>query len=252
VARYYVKSVFQGTTPWVVGGTVTVTPPLAVSQSGVWSVGRTWTLNFATDSVSCVQVTSPWIISGAVTATQSGAWTTGRTWALDEVTDSVACMPTTYNMTILGAAYFESRNTGTTIQLGDSLLLTNAALSAQDVANTFMPLNNLSTAPSIHGQLSAQPKCWFHHIDYGGPVNVSATDCVLHTITINRFPSSPMIITIVDGGGTPVATITTPGFAVPTFWTPPVTLTYDVSCLGGLTVAVAAMAPFDVTVAFVN
>jgi len=85
--------------------------PLAVSQSGTWTVGRTWTLSSGTDSVSVgnfpatqavTQSTSPWIVagggtagtpatgvvtvqgiaggttvpvSGTVSATQSGTWT---------------------------------------------------------------------------------------------------------------------------------------------------------------------------------
>lgn len=88
-------SVTQGTSPWIVsatdfdirdlafatdkvdvsGSSVSVSnfPAIqAVSQSGVWSVGRTWTLGSGTDSVTCVQGTSPWVISGTVTATPTG------------------------------------------------------------------------------------------------------------------------------------------------------------------------------------
>lgn len=57
---------FPATQP--VSGTV------AATQSGVWSVGRTWTLASGTDSVA---------------AAQSGSWTTGRTWALAGGTDTV-------------------------------------------------------------------------------------------------------------------------------------------------------------------
>ncbi len=54
-----------------------LTSPIAVSQSGTWTTGRTWTLLNTTDSVnvgnfpatqSVTQGTSPWIISGSVTA----------------------------------------------------------------------------------------------------------------------------------------------------------------------------------------
>ncbi len=132
----------QGTSPWIISGAVTgpltdaqlrATPVAVsgtffqsvqpVSQSGVWSVGRTWTLDSLTDSISCVQSTSPWVVSGSVSAsqsglwdvsvnnfpatqavtqstspwvvsgtvaaTQSGTWTTGRTWTLNSGTDSV-------------------------------------------------------------------------------------------------------------------------------------------------------------------
>lgn len=111
-------SVTQGTSPWVVSGTVSatqsgtwninnitgtvslptgastsalqtagnaslvsidskLTSPIAVSQSGAWTTGRTWTLSSGTDSVSIgnfpatvavTQSTSPWVISGTVTA----------------------------------------------------------------------------------------------------------------------------------------------------------------------------------------
>jgi len=47
---------------------------VSAAQSGVWSVGRTWTLT-ALDIVS---------------AAQSGVWSVGRTWALAIATDSVA------------------------------------------------------------------------------------------------------------------------------------------------------------------
>ncbi len=91
----------QGTTPWIIAGTVTanqggvwnigtvttITNPVAVTQSGPWSVGRTWTLDSSTDSVSAVQSgtwnigtvstitnpvtvnqgTSPWVITGSTT-----------------------------------------------------------------------------------------------------------------------------------------------------------------------------------------
>lgn len=78
----------QGTSPWVVSGTVAATqsgtwtvqqgtPPWSVSQSGAWTV----TAN---------QGTSPWVVSGTVAATQSGTWTTGRTWTLSSGTDSVS------------------------------------------------------------------------------------------------------------------------------------------------------------------
>lgn len=50
-------TVNQGTSPWIISGTV------AATQSGVWTTGRTWTLSDATDSVTVTQGTNPWIIS---------------------------------------------------------------------------------------------------------------------------------------------------------------------------------------------
>lgn len=67
----------QGTSPWIISGSV------SASQADIWSVGRTWTLSFATDSAnvsgssvsvsnfpssfSVTQGTSPWVISGTMT-----------------------------------------------------------------------------------------------------------------------------------------------------------------------------------------
>ena len=42
-------------------------------QSGTWTTGRTWTLASGTDSVSAIQGTSPWVVSGTVTANQGTA-----------------------------------------------------------------------------------------------------------------------------------------------------------------------------------
>jgi hypothetical protein len=252
VVRYFTKTVFQGGAPWTITGTVTIAGPLAVTQSGAWTTGRTWTLSFVTDSVT-VTGTVGATQSGAwtVASAQSGAWSCGRTWTLDAVTDSVACSPTTWNLDLANWAYFISRNAQTTIQVGDSALLTNAVNYAQDVANTFLPVGNLSRAPSIHAELSAQPKNWYAHINVAAVVPVSATPCVLHTITINQFPGTVMIITISDGLNV-VGVITTPAFASAGFWTPPVTLHYNVACSTSLTVRVVSVGAFDLTVAYVN
>jgi hypothetical protein len=52
-------------------------------QSGAWTTGRTWTLSNITDSVNVgnfpstfivTQGTSPWVVSGTVSANQSGTW----------------------------------------------------------------------------------------------------------------------------------------------------------------------------------
>lgn len=67
--------------------TIEVTGTVAATQSGVWSVGRTWTLSNATDSVAAVQ-SGAWTVS----STQSGVWSVGRTWILASGTDSVAAV----------------------------------------------------------------------------------------------------------------------------------------------------------------
>lgn len=95
-------TVNQGTSPWVVSGTITTSPDvnihdssgnalsatgsslnanitntIPVSQSGTWNIATVTTLT---------SITNP------VAVTQSGIWSTGRTWTLASGTDSVAAV----------------------------------------------------------------------------------------------------------------------------------------------------------------
>lgn len=60
-------AVTQGTSPWVISGTVTANQggawTVAATQSGAWTTGRTWTLASGTDSVTVAQGTSPWVVA---------------------------------------------------------------------------------------------------------------------------------------------------------------------------------------------
>lgn len=60
------------------------TPSVSASQSGTWSVGRTWTTNSATDSIAASQQ-GTWTVG----ATQSGAWTVGRNWLISDTNESI-------------------------------------------------------------------------------------------------------------------------------------------------------------------
>lgn len=75
----------QGTSPWVTSRNWTLsnsTDSVVAFQGDGWTVGRTWTLSSGTDSVNIgnfpatvavTQSTSPWVVSGTVTANQGGA-----------------------------------------------------------------------------------------------------------------------------------------------------------------------------------
>jgi hypothetical protein len=135
----------QGTSPWVVSGTVSTTGTTsvtgtvtanqgtnpwniagAVSQTGTWNIGTVSTITNpvsvtgsvgitgpvsitgnvgVTGTVTSLQGTTPWTISGAVSQTGSWStaitgpvtvnqgtnpWITDRTWVLDNTTDSVS------------------------------------------------------------------------------------------------------------------------------------------------------------------
>lgn len=92
-------TVNQGTSPWVVSGTV------AATQSGTWNINNiSGIVSLPTGaSTAALQVsgnaslssidsklTNPLPISGTVSAAQSGVWTVGRTWSLSSGTDSVS------------------------------------------------------------------------------------------------------------------------------------------------------------------
>lgn len=84
-----------GSSPWPVS--VSNFPSTqAVTQSGPWTTGRTWTLLNTTDSVNVGNFPASfgrtWSLSSgsdSVASAQSGAWTTGRTWSLSAPGDSV-------------------------------------------------------------------------------------------------------------------------------------------------------------------
>lgn len=63
------------------GSPITISGTVTANQGGVWTTGRTWDLNFATDQVD--------VTGSTVAATQSGVWTTDRTWDLNFATDQV-------------------------------------------------------------------------------------------------------------------------------------------------------------------
>jgi hypothetical protein len=77
----------QGTSPWVVSGTVAATQATSpwVISGAVTQGTSPWVTSFATPqhvvvdsvtgNVTVLQGTSPWVVSGTVSAAQSGAWT---------------------------------------------------------------------------------------------------------------------------------------------------------------------------------
>lgn len=72
----------QGTSPWVVSGTITTSPNVNVHDGTGVSIS-------STGSSLNTNVTNTVTITGSVNAIQSGAWSVGRTWTLSSATDSV-------------------------------------------------------------------------------------------------------------------------------------------------------------------
>jgi hypothetical protein len=114
-------AVTQSTSPWVVSGTVAISGTVAVTQSGTWTVGIsagqtiavTNTGTFAVQAtvtgtvavsnfpatVAVTQSTSPWVVSGTVTANAgTGTFTVGGTVA---VSNFPATQPVSGTVTVL-------------------------------------------------------------------------------------------------------------------------------------------------------
>lgn len=149
-----------------VGGSVTVSnfPAIqAVSQSGTWSMGRTWSLGSSTDSVNvgnfptsqAVSIAAPVAVTGPLTDTQlratpvpvsgtvsanisgavsqSGVWSVGRTWALGSGTDSV-----TVSGTVAVSNSVAVTGPLTDVQMRASSGTTLEKILGQQIANTLL------------------------------------------------------------------------------------------------------------------
>jgi len=98
-------SVTQGTSPWVVSGTI------AATQSGAWTTGRTWALDDSTDSVTVVQGTTPWTVDGTVNAVQSGTWTVDQGTSPWVISGTVTSTPSgTQDVNVVSSVEIEIKN----------------------------------------------------------------------------------------------------------------------------------------------
>jgi len=117
---------FQGGS-WTTGRTWTLsnaTDSVAAVQSGAWTTGRTWTLNSGTDSVAVsnfpstigvTQSTSPWVVSGTVTANQGGSWTVTANAGTNLNTSALA-LDTSVNGILLAQGSTTSGQSGPIVQ----------------------------------------------------------------------------------------------------------------------------------------
>lgn len=133
-----------------------ITNTVAVTQSGTWTTGRTWTLLNSSDSITSFQGgtwtvqqgTPPWSVS------QSGTWTTGRTWTLASGTDSVTSVqgtsPWVTNITQFGS-----------VNLSTGVGASGTGIPRVTVSNDSNVLVTQSTSP------------WVTNISQFGGTNVS-------------------------------------------------------------------------------
>jgi hypothetical protein len=213
--------VTQGTTPWVVTGTVTTSPDVNIhdslgnslssiagslnvdvtntinaAQSGAWSTGRTWVLDSSTDSVNIgnfpstfavTQGTSPWIISGTVTAnagtgtflvdgsahTQPVSGSLGRTWTLNSGTDSVTVtgsVTTSPNINVHDGTGVSISSTGSSLNVD----VTNTVPVSQSGTWNIGTLTSITNPVTVTGTLAVTQSTspWADNITQFGGNNV--------------------------------------------------------------------------------
>lgn len=174
----------QGTSPWVVSGTITTSPNVnihdsagntltstgtsldvnvtdfpaiqAVSQSGTWTTGRTWTLSSGTDSVNVgnfpatvavTQSTSPWIISGTVTANAgTGTFLVDGSAHVQPISGTITALQGTSPWVVSGTV-ITSPDVNIHDSAGNSLSSTGTSLNA-NITN-FPATQNVSVVTSL-------------------------------------------------------------------------------------------------------
>lgn len=220
----------QGTSPWIVSGTITTSPNVnihdsagnvltstgtsldvnvtdfpaiqAVSQSGTWTTGRTWVLSSGTDSVNIgnfpatvavTQGTSPWVISGTVTAnigtaddilTNTNFNTRVNTLGQKTSTNSTPVVIASDQSAIpVTGTITTSPNVNVHDGSGVSISSTGSSLNV-NVTNT-VPVTLAST--TITGNVTVvQPSGTSLHVDVD---NFPATQPVSGTVTVNQGTS---------------------------------------------------------------
>lgn len=186
--------------------TQAVSGTVAATQSGVWSVGRTWNLAFANDkadvsgsSVSVANFPATQAVSGSVTvsqataanlnatvtgtvaATQSGTWTTGRTWSLSNATDSVNVGNFPATQAVSGTvAATQSGVWNITNITGTVSLPAGAATAAKQLPdNHQVTVSNFPATQAVSGSVAVN--------------NFPATQAVSGTVSVGNFPATQAV-----------------------------------------------------------
>lgn len=241
----------QGTSPWIISGAVT--GPLTdtqlraspvsvsgtffqsiqpVSQSGVWTAGRTWTLDSSTDSVAIsnfpstftvTQGTSPWVVSGTVTANAGSG-----TFAISAVSLPLPTGASTSALQTTGNASLSSIDSKLTSPLAVTGPLTDAQLRAAAVPVSGTVVATQGTAPwVVSGTVAAtQSGAWSigrtwtlaSGADSVSVVQSTSPWVVSGTVTTGGLTDAQLRATPVPVSGTVTASnasVSTTGTAVP-------------------------------------
>lgn len=162
---------------------------VAATQSGTWTTGRTWTLSSGTDSVAVTQSTSPWVISGTVTA-NAGTNLNTSALALESGGNLASIKTNTDNLSLAQAST-------TSGQKGNLVLGATTTAAPSYTTAQSNPLS-LTTSGALRTDSSATTQ----------PVSgtfFQATQPISGTVTSNQG-TSPWVNNITQFGGSAVVT----------------------------------------------
>ncbi len=225
-----IGTVNQGTSPWAISGAVTgpltnaelrLTPvDVNAIQSGTWTTGRTWTLSNLTDSVNIgnfpatvavTQSTSPWVVSGSVTA-NAGTNLNTSLLALDSTVAKDASL-TTLNTSV--NTLLKPANTLAAVTLVSTVSAVTAITNALPAGSNVIGHVITDSGSVVTATLSAETTKVIGTVNQGtnpwlisGPVTNAGTFAVQATLAAE---TTKVIGTINIAAAQTLATVTTVG-----------------------------------------
>ncbi len=188
-------SVTQGTTPWVVSGTV------AATQSGTWTTDRTWNTSSTTDSITVIQGAgtrdpSVWEVEGTVTANAgTGTFLTDGSAHTQPISAASLPLPTGASTETTLSAFESANHTDlTTINttLGSPMQNSGGSVTANQGTSPWVVSGSVTTSPNVN-------------IHDGIGTSISSTGSSLNVDVTNTIPvaqSGSWTVTSNAGSGT--------------------------------------------------
>lgn len=197
--------VTQSTSPWVVSGTVT-----ANAGTGSFTVAQATGTNLHT----VVDSGSITVANATIAVTQSGTWTTGRTWTLASGTDSVAAVQSgTWNITNISGTISLPTGASTAAKqpaLGTAGTASADVITVQGIASmTALKVDGSAVTQPVSGTVTANAGTGSFTVAQATGTNLHMVlDSGTLTSITNALPAGTNVIghVITDTGSTTVVT----------------------------------------------
>jgi hypothetical protein len=135
----------------LVGAVTSITNPVAVTQSGAWSTGRTWTLGSGTDSITTVP-SGTQTVTGTVTANQGGAPWSENISQWGGAATSLGQKASTASVPVALASDGLGSSVGTPMFISGSISATSAA-TATNSEPQYAEAASAALSQNLNGQL---------------------------------------------------------------------------------------------------